>query len=157
MTSKERVLQREMNRAIPEGRADAETLQAQSSEMNGTELYEEELKIPDFVRACENMNMLERHAGLNDGFICRSPAGRIVRLIQNYDSDVFTSEPEELPAQFGFVWSDDPSKALPFIAISTSPYNKGNCCLNGAGQPKRSTINNNVWSPDTNPEFWEDP
>ena len=43
-----------------------------------------------------------------------------------------------------------------FIAISTSPYMKGNCCLNGEGTPKRSKQDNNVWSPDTNPEFWED-
>ena len=32
----------------------------------------------------------------------------------------------------------------------------GDCCLNAAGLPKRSNIDNNVWSPDTNPEYWDD-
>ena len=79
-----------------------------------------------------------------------------MKLLQLYDSTIFTQEPEELPAQWGFIWSTDPAKALPFIALSTSPYNMGDCCLNSAGEVKRSTMDNNVWSPDTNPEFWED-
>ena len=40
--------------------------------------------------------------------------------------------------------------------MSTSPYMIGDCCLNEAGLPKRSNIDNNVWSPDTNPEYWDD-
>lgn len=149
MTSKERVLARERER----GRLDAQDLQGRSADMDGTALYAEDDKIPSFKVACEKMNMLERPVG----FVCKSSAGRVVRLLQPYDSTIYTAEPEELPAQWGFVWSTDPAKALPFVALSTSPYMAGDCCLNAAGEPKRSTIDNNTWSPDTNPEYWDEP
>lgn len=148
MTSKERVLERERQR----GRTAALEVQARSPEMNGTELNAVADRIPMFTETVKVMNMLERSVG----FVCRSSAGRVVKLLQSYDSTIYTQEPEELPAQFGFVWSTDPAKALPFIALSTSPYAKGDCCLNAKGVAKRSTLDNNVWSPDTNPEFWED-
>ena len=148
MTAKERVLERERQR----GKAAAQEVQVKSPEMTGTQLYGVDDRIPGFVAACKKKNMLERPVG----FVCKSSVGRVVRLLQGYDSAVYSQEPEELPAQWGFVWSTDPAKALPFIALSTSPYNKGDCCLNAAGEAKRSTLDNNVWSPDTNPEFWED-
>lgn len=148
MTSKDRVLQRERQR----GYEAAKAVQAKADTMTGTELYAVDDRIPRFTAACEKMNMLERPVG----FVCRSTAGRVVRLLQPYDSTIYTQEPEELPAQWGFKWSTDPAKARPFVARSTSPYMKGDCCLNTAEEPKRSNIDNNVWSPDTNPEFWDD-
>lgn len=150
MTSKERVLKREYDR----GRMAAQEVQERSPNMNGTELYTVDDRIPRFKEVVKRMNMMDRHAGLTDGFVCKSSAGRVVRLIQNYDSDVFTAEPEELPAQYGFVWSDDPAKALPFVAISTSPYMKGNCCTEN-GNTYRSTIDNNTWMPSAYPAGWE--
>ena len=148
MTSKERVLQRERQR----GYEAAKVVQANADTMTGTELYAVDDRIPRFTAACEKLNMMERPVG----FVCRSSAGRVVRLLQPYDSTIYTQEPEELPAQWGFKWSTDPAKALPFVALSTSQYMTGDCCLNAAGEPRRSNIDNNVWSPDTNPEFWED-
>ena len=149
MTSKERVLQRERER----GRLDALEVQAKSPEMTDTELNAVVDKIPSFKAAIKNMNMLDRHAGITDGFICKSSAGRVVRLIQNYDSTIFTAEPEELPAQYGFVWSNDPTKAKPFIAISTSPYMKGNCCTED-GNVYQSKVDYNVHSPKAYPDGW---
>lgn len=151
MTSKERVLQRERDR----GRMAAQAVQEASPTMTGTELNAADDRIPRFAEAVKHKNMLNRKAGQEDGFVCRSSAGRVVRLIQNYDSDVFTGEPEELPAQFRFVWSHDPAKAQPFLASSTSYYNAGDCCLNRAGQPVSSKIDVNTFDPDVNPEFWE--
>ena len=139
------------------GRMQALDLQERSSNLTGTQLNAEDEKIPDFREAVRKKNMLERTAGQEDGFVCKSSAGRVVRLIQNYDSDIHTGEPEDLPAQFRFVWSQDPGKATPFIASSTSYYNKGDCCLNAAGQPRRSTIDVNTFDPDVSPKFWEDP
>lgn len=139
------------------GRMRALDLQERSSNLTGTQLNAEDEKIPDFREAVRKKNMLERTAGQEDGFVCKSTAGRVVRLIQNYDSDIHTGEPEELKAQFRFVWSQDPSKAKPFIESSTSYYNKGDCCLNAAGQPRRSTIDVNTFDPDVSPQFWEDP
>ena len=133
-----------------EGRRQALSLQERSDGMTGTELYAEDGNIPSFLAAKATMNMLDRPAG----FVCKSTAGRVVRLIQNYDSDIYTQEPEELPAQWGFVWSDDPAKAKPFIAMSTSPYMAGNCCTEN-GITYRSTIDNNVWAPSAYPAGWE--
>ena len=99
------------------GKVAAQNLQDRSSTMDGTQLYAEEEYIPSFAAAVAKQNMLTRKAGETDGFICKSSAGRVVRLIQNYDSETYTKEPEELPAQWRFVWSKDPQKALPFIAV----------------------------------------
>ena len=150
MTSKERVLERERQR----GRVAAQEVQNNSSSMTGTELNAVDDRIPRFSAAVKNQNMLDRKAGQADGFVCRSSAGRVVRLIQNYDSDVYTAEPEELPAQWRFVWSTDPAKALPFIALSTSPYNTGECCTENEST-YRSKIDANVYAPSAYPDGWE--
>jgi hypothetical protein len=137
-----------------EGRRQALALQARSAGMTDTELNAEDDKIPDFRKAVKIKNMLDRKAGQTDGFVCRSPAGRVVRLIQNYDSNAFTSDPEDLPAQWRMVWSTDPAKAKPFVSISTSPYMTGNCCTE-SGKIFRSRIHNNVWAPSAYPAGWE--
>lgn len=134
-----------------QGRANALKLQEEASGMTGTALYAADKDIPTFAAAVANSNMLKRAAG----FVCLSTAGRVVRLVQPYDSTIYTQEPEELPAQWGFAWSTDPAKALPFIALATSPYSKGDCCTEG-GKTWRSTIDNNVWSPAAYPQGWEE-
>ena len=146
--AKERVLQRERQR----GYEAAKAVQAKADDMSGTELYAVDDRIPAFLAAREKKNMADR----NVGFVCKSTAGRVVRLIQPYDSDIYTAEPEELPAQWGFKWSTDPAKALPFVALSTSPYMTGDCCLDTESKAKRSTIDNNVWAPEDYPAGWED-
>ena len=138
-----------------EGRRQALALQERSSGLSGTELNAEDDKIPSFSAAVKTKNMLHRKAGQADGFVCKSSAGRVVRLIQNYDSDVFKAEPEDLIAQWRFVWSQDPSKALPFIAISTSPYNTGDCCKEN-GIVYRSKVDSNVWAPSAYATAWEE-
>ena len=144
--SKERVLQRERQR----GYEAAKAVQNNADSMTGTELYAVDDKIPSFTAAISKMNMLDRPIG----FVCKSSAGRVVRLLQVYDSDIYTQEPEELPAQWGFKWSTDPEKALPFLAISTSPYMMGDCC-SVDGVIYRSVMENNVWSPVDYPSGWE--
>lgn len=134
-----------------QGRANALALQEKAPSMTGTELYAVDGNIPDFVAACANKNMLERSVG----FVCLSPAGRVVRLVQPYDSTIYTADPEDLPAQWGFVWSTDPAKALPFVAISTSPYNKDDCCTY-EDKTYRSKRDNNIWSPQDYPIAWEE-
>ena len=132
------------------GKLAAISVQEKAADMTGTELNAEDMYIPDFKAAVANKNMLERKAG----FVCKSSAGRVVKLLQPYDSSIYTQEPEELPAQYGFVWSNDPAKAKPFIALSTSPYMKGNCCSENGGV-YRSTIDNNVFAPSAYPQGWE--
>ena len=136
------------------GKQAAEELQMKAPDMSGTELYAEEEFIPSFKAAVAKKNMLERKAGQKDGFVCKSSAGRVVRLLQNYDSSIFTQEPEELPAQWRFVWSKDSKKALPFIALSTSPYDTGDCCTEN-GIVYRSTKDTNTQPPSAYPQGWE--
>lgn len=131
------------------GLAAAKALQEKAESMTGTELYAEEDYIPDFRAACAKQNMLTRPAG----FVCRSSESRVVKLLQPYDSEIYTQEPEELPAQWGFKWSTDPAKALPFIALSTSPYNIDECCTEN-GAVHRSLINGNVHAPSAYPAGW---
>lgn len=145
MTDKEFVLQ-----TFQEfGKTSAENIQQKADDMTGTELYDKEDYIPDFKTACEHVNMLDRKIG----FVCKSSAGRVVRLLQKYDSTIYPQEPEELPAQWGFKWSKDPKKALPFIALSTSPYDVGDCCTEN-GNIYISTIPNNVFAPSAYPAGW---
>lgn len=133
------------------GIADAADFQNRSEGMTGTEMYAEEEKIPDFQAAKALKNMLERQAG----FVCKSTAGRVVKLIQPYDSDIYTDEPEQLPAQWGFKWSTNPADALPFVSMATSPYMTGDCCTEN-GKTYRSTADNNVWAPSEYPTYWEE-
>lgn len=146
MTSKERVLARERQR----GYEAAQAVQSRAGEMTGTELYAVSDRIPDFRAAVAAKNMLDRPVG----FTCRSTAGRVVRLLQKYDSTVYPQEPEELPAQWSFQWSTDPADALPFVALSTSPYGKGECCTE-EGRVYRSIMDGNVWRPSEYPGGWE--
>ena len=132
------------------GLTDAESLQERSGTMDGTALNAEDFSIPAFTEAVRAKNMLNRPIG----FVCKSSTGRVVRLIQPYDSTVYTAEPEELPAQFGFVWSKDPAKALSFIALSTSPYMIGDCCIEN-GAVYRSTMDGNIYAPSAYPQGWE--
>lgn len=146
MTSKERVLQRERDR----GRFAAQEVQKLASDMTGTELNAAADRVPRFAASAAKMNMMERPAG----FVCKSSAGRVVKLLQPYDSSIYTQEPEDLPAQWGFVWSKEPAAATPFVAISTSPYMTGDCCTD-AGSVYRSKIDNNVHAPNAYPDGWQ--
>ena len=132
------------------GRLAAENVQMRADNMTGTELNHETDYIPDFRAACAVMDMLSRKIG----FVCKSSAGRVVKLLQSYDSSVFTQDPEDLPAQWGFVWSNDPRHALPFVAISTSPYRTGNVCEEN-GVVYRSKMDNNIHAPSQYPAGWE--
>ena len=134
-----------------QGRANPRALQEKALDLTGTELNAADSDIPSFKAAAANKNMLERKAG----FVCQSSAGRVVRLVQPYDSTIYTQEPEELPAQWGFAWSTDPAKALQLVAMATSPNNKDACCTKGS-KVYRSTLDNNVWSPSAYPQGWEE-
>lgn len=133
------------------GQSDAADFQSRSADMSGTEMYAETEKIPDFQAAKSVKNMLERPVG----FVCKSTAGRVVKLLQVYDSDIYTDEPESLPAQWGFKWSTNPADALPFVSMATSPYMTGDCCT-WEGKIYRSNHDNNVWSPTDYPTYWDE-
>lgn len=144
MTSREYVLDMMQRVAL----AAAQSLQSRATELTGTEVYAKQSAVPDFDPEKQYLNY-------KAGFVCRSPSGRMVRLLQPYDSTVYTQTPEELPAQWGFYWSQNPEDALPFVSMSTSPYMTGDCCTEN-GVVYRSTIDNNVWPPSEYPQGWEE-
>lgn len=144
MTSREYVL--DMMQRV--GLAAAQSLQTRAAELTGSEVYAVQSAVPDFDPEKQYLNY-------KAGFVCRSPSGRMVRLLQPYDSTVYTQTPEELPAQWGFYWSQNPEDALPFVALSTSPYMTGDCCTEN-GVVYRSAIDNNVWPPSEYPQGWEE-
>ena len=80
------------------GRLIAKDLQNRSTEMTGTEIVAEEDYLPTFEAAIKKMNMKDHPVG----FLCKTVAGNDVRLIQPYDSTVYTAQPEELAAQLAF-------------------------------------------------------
>lgn len=145
MTSKEFVL----STMRKYGKAAAQSLQERADEMTGTELHEEIAFIPSFYAALAKMNMLQRKAG----FVCKSPKGNVVKLIQPYDSDIYKEEPEALVAQWGFKWSTDPRKAQPHIKSATSPYGTDECCL-WEDEVYASTMDNNTYTPAEYPQGW---
>ena len=148
MTNKDYVIDAMQTR----GRELALKVQEEAPTLTGTELNDKDAYIPLFTESIKVKNMLNREIG----FVCRSSAGRVVKLLQVYNSDIYTNEPEELPAQWGFVWSQNPEKAKPFIALSTSPYNKGDCCIDiNNNYVYKSLIDNNVFSPTDYPAGWK--
>lgn len=122
-------------------------LQKRAPEMEGTELYSEISFIPNF-------NPEKQYLNYPIGYVCKSPSGRLVKLLQPYDSTIFIQEPEELTAQWGFYWSKNIEDALPFVSIATSPYMVGDCC-EYEGIIYRSLIDNNTWSPIDYAQGWE--
>lgn len=127
----------------------AQDTQDKAPAMTAEEIFENE----DFFPAWnpEKHNYLNKKAG----YVCRSPKGNLVRLIQPYDSTVYSDEPENLPAQWGFYWSKDPKKATEFVKSSTSPYGIGDCCKEN-GKVYRSTMENNVHAPSEYAQGWEE-
>lgn len=144
MTNRELVL--DALRAYGQSRALA--VQRDSLDMDGDGLYGVSGYIPAFDAS-------RQYLGEKAGYVCRTAAGRVVRLLQPYDSGTYPQQPEELPAQWGFVWPQNPKYALPFAALSTSPYMKGDCCTE-SGRTWRSTQDNNVFSPAEYPDGWQD-
>ena len=137
-----------LNAMYTQGVNDALSLQNSASDMTADEILAEEYCIPNF-------NPEKQYLNYTAGFICISPSGNVVKLLQPYDSTIYTQDPEDLPAQWGFYWASDPKYAKPFVKMSTSPYNKGQCCT-FEGHVWKSTIDTNVWSPTEYPTGWED-
>lgn len=143
------------------GESAARDLQSRAPEMTGTEIYGESGFLPAF-------NAAKQYLNYKAGYVCRSAAGRAVRLLQPYDSTIYTQQPEELQAQWGFYWSQNPADALPFVALSTSPYNTKDCCtypVDAEGLPSaegeeihvfRSGQDGNVWAPGSVGVKWDD-
>lgn len=152
MTSKERVLERERNR----GRLAALELQTRAPDMSGTEIINEEDKIPAF-------NPEKDYSAWAVG----SPVadeGQVWLLLQPYNAANFSGRPSTLRAMWGLAHTTDPIKAKPWVGpYGTSGLWKINeCCTyphpDGYDHVFRNRYNDNDYPPLTlNAEDrWED-
>lgn len=132
-----------------QGKAQAQAVQDAADTMTATELVAQEDYLPSFSATIATANMLNRPIS----FVVKTGLGNVCKLLQVYDSDIYTDEPENLPAQWGFQWSQDPDYAKDFVAISTSPYMIGDCCIDGG--VFRCLVDNTVHSPTDLPSAWE--
>lgn len=123
--------------------------QEEAPEMTADEIYEDQEFFPAFNS--EKHNYLKKKIG----YVCRSPRGNMVRLIQNYDNSIYPDDPEDLPAQWGFYWPKNPKYAKEFVKLATSPYGIGDCCIEN-GITYRSKISANVHAPSEYPDGWEE-
>lgn len=158
MTSKERVLQREHDRGRPvgkvQGRADAQDLANRAVGMTGTEIIEEEQKVPLFVSGAD-------YSGCPIG----APIGQIV----DGELQIFTMitpvntahypgiTPNTERSLYSLCHTTNPKKAKPFVdplGIS-GMYNLDECCTEN-GHVWRNLYQDNVYRPSVLPERWED-
>lgn len=130
------------------GRNVAESFEQRAASMTDDEIVENQQFYPSF-------NPDKQYLNYSSGYICISPSGNVVKLLQPYNSTIYTQDPEDLPAQWGFLWPTNPKYAKPFVALSTSPYMENDCCTYN-GHVYRSGMNNNVWPPGTTGISWED-
>lgn len=132
------------------GKTKAQAIQDAADGMTSSELWASVEYIPLFSKACEVESMLTRKIGT----VVKTLAGNVCKLLQNYDDKIFTGEPETLLAQWGFKWSKDPTLAKDFISDANSTYAIDECCIGSDGVTYASTIDNNVFDPVVNPQYW---
>lgn len=132
------------------GTQDAQTLAAQAvaGEADGTALIEQEEKVPTW-----------RQRDFSDVPV-GTPykwQGQVYKLWQQHDA---TQQPDWSPDKAVSLWdichTTDPAKAKPYAAPQGSRglYQTGECCL-WEGQVRRSTVDNNAYSPADCPDNWE--
>lgn len=113
MTSKERVLQREHDRAVPvgkvQGKADALDLAARASDMDGTAIIAEEDHIPAWS---EDAVYTADHVG----FPVQDKGQVYTLLMPHRPADNPGSRPENLRAIYDLKHTKDPHKAKPWMA-----------------------------------------
>lgn len=160
MTSKERVLQRERDRAHPvgkvQGKTDALDLAARAPHMDGTAIIAEEQKVPAW-------NVTADYSKQARG-IPVSDEGQVWILLQPHRAADYQGRPATLRALWGLAHTKDPAKAKPWVASYgvSGLYMMDECCTypvsDGSTHVFRNKYDNNEYPPLTlNVEDrWED-
>lgn len=160
MTSKERVLQREHDRAVPvgkvQGKADALDLASRAPGMDGTAIIAEEEKIPAW-------NEKTDYSGKDKG-IPVSDEGQVWLLLIPHRAADYVGRPATLRALWGLAHTKDPAKSKPWVASygQSGWYLLDECCTwpfgDGTDHVFRNLHDNNEFPPLTlNVEDrWED-
>ena len=137
MTSKERVLQRERDR----GKADALALASVAHELNGTDLINNEDKIPAWNEAA---TYTTAHVGfpVQDG-------GQVFTILQPHTPAHNPGiRPVDLPAIYSIKHTKDIEKAKPYIAPNGTSglYMTDEVCIKN-GKTWCSLVDHNAWPP----------
>ena len=160
MTSKERVLQRERDRAVPvgkvQGKADALDLASRAPDMDGTAIIAEEDHIPAWN---EKADYTAQPAG-----IPVQDEGQVWLLLIPHNAAHYTGRPSKNRSLWGLAHTTDPHKAKPWMpSYGTSGlYKIDECCTwehpDGTTHVHRNKHDNNEFPPLTlNVEDrWED-
>ena len=154
----ERVLRREHDRGHPvgkvQGRADAQDLANRAVGMNGTEIIEEEQKVPMFVSGAD---------------YSQCPIGAPIGEIVDGELQVFTMitpvntahypgiTPNTARNLYSLCHTTNPKQAKPFVdPLGTSGlYAEGECCTEN-GRVWRNLYPDNAYQPSALPDRWED-
>lgn len=134
----------------------AKDIQERSGSMSSDELYRNETLIPVYDP--------EKHDYTTKpiGYVCKTEAGIIMRLLDtNGDTDIaaLSLDGDEnyttnSAPNWKLCWPTEPSLAKEFVAVDTSPYNRGDCAVQN-GYVYRSKMDNNLTNPSENEEGWE--
>lgn len=142
-----------LNLLEEKGADDAQDLRKRSASMSGTEIIDEEEKIPAWS-----------HDKDYTGWTAGSPVsdeGQVWTLIQPHNASYYAGRPSTLRALWGLCHTKNPEKAKPFVEpLGTSGmYMKDECCTDpNAGDPTavyRSKVDNNVYAPSAYAANWE--
>lgn len=126
-----------------------EWYQEKAPSMTNDELYDDNEFIPMF-------NPERDYGDKTEGYVCKDADGTIMRLTSVESLPVTISDEEEVGTGnfWRKCWSKDPMKARPFMTVTTSPYNEGECCIFN-GEIYRATDNMVIDSPADDPSSWE--
>lgn len=130
------------------GRADALNLRERSSEMDGTALINEEIKIPAWSHDKDYSTWKAGNPVTDEG--------QVWTLIQPHNASYYEGRPSTLRALWGLAHTKNPAKAKPWVdPLGTSGmYMKDECYTDGVNV-YRCLQDNNVYDYEALPSAWK--
>lgn len=137
-----------------QGLADAADLQSRAASMDGTALIAEEQKIPQFDPSKDYSNW----AVGSPVWEAVEGERQVFTLLQPHNASHYPgSSPSTLPALWSIRHTKDPKKAKPWLASNGTSglYELDECAVQN-GHVYRNKRDNNEFSPEAMPSYWED-
>ena len=144
MSDKEYVL----NILKEQGKTDAKMLRTRSPQMDGTELIEEEQKIPIY-------DPTKDYSGWNAGNPV-TDEGQVWVLLQPHNAAHYGGRPSSLRALWGLAHTKNPEKAKPWVDPygTSGMYMTDECYRSAAGRVFRALQDNLVHDAEAFPTGW---
>lgn len=131
-----------------EGRRQALDLQSRAPELTGTQIIDEESKIPAWDPAKD-------YTAWAPGYPVTDES-QVWTLLQPHNAAQYTGRPADRRALWGLAHTTNPAKAKPWVAPygTSGLYMAGECCT-FRGSTYISVQDNNPYSPSEYPSWWE--